>query len=68
MEEAVLLDMTTEDIKNENPIRTEKFCTEWTCVRKHIKFITLDGKNVSIEELGEKKIIEGGTNSTINGL
>lgn len=64
MEEAMILDMTTEDVKSPSPVKTEKFCTEWTCVRKLVKFITLDGQNVSIEEVGEKKLIDEGSNAS----
>lgn len=66
MEEAMLLDMSIEDAKQHDPIKTEKFCTEWTCVRKLVKFITLDGRNVSIEEVGDKKLIEEGSDTTDN--
>lgn len=64
MEEAMILDMSTEDIKTPIPTKTEKFCTEWTCVRKLVKFITLEGQNVSIEEVGDKKLIDEGSNET----
>lgn len=62
MEEAILLDMTSEDgIKiedNPNPFKTEKFCTEWACVKKLVKIITLEGEKVTVEEIHEKKLIE----------
>lgn len=68
MEEAVLLDMSTDDINIEKDthIKTEKFCTEWACVKKVVKIITLDGQNVLVEELGDKKLIEGGGNDIKN--
>lgn len=66
MEEAVLLDMTSEDTQLDNPIKTEKFCTEWSCVRKLVKIITLDGQNVSVEEIGEKKLIDEVIDGTDN--
>lgn len=47
-----MLDMTMEQPTPE--IKAEKFCTEWTCVKKLVQFITLDGEKVTIEEYGEK--------------
>ena len=59
MEEANLIDMSTDntDLETEQ-VKTEKFCTEWSCVRKVVRFITLEGENVKMVDVGDKKLID----------
>jgi hypothetical protein len=61
MEEAIILDMSSDDT-----VKMEKFCTEWSCVKKVVKFITIEGEKVTIVEVGDKKLFEDQTVLDVN--
>jgi len=46
--------VTPEEITEPIPLHSEQFCTNWKCITKKVKLVTLKGSDVIVSSLNER--------------